>query len=110
MLELHGLSKRYGDVVALDGLSFAVPGGQLFGFVGTNGAGKTTAMRIVLGVLDADAGSVSWQGRRVDAATRRRFGYMPEERRPGRRCATAGRRSAPGRRSRWWPGGSSSSG
>src|SRR5215207_1292243 len=52
----------------------------MFGFVGPNGAGKTTAMRIALGVLEADRGEVRWQGRRVDAAARRRFGYMPEER------------------------------
>jgi ABC-2 type transport system ATP-binding protein len=80
VLELEGLSKRYGDVVALDGLSFTVQPGQMFGFVGTNGAGKTTAMRIVLGVLEPDAGNVRWQGQTVDAAIRRRFGYMPEER------------------------------
>jgi ABC-2 type transport system ATP-binding protein len=80
VLELEGLSKRYGDVVALDGLSFTVEPGQMFGFVGTNGAGKTTAMRIVLGVLEPDAGEVRWQGRPVNAAVRRRFGYMPEER------------------------------
>ena len=67
MLELEGLSKRYGAVVALDGLSFTVQPGQMFGFVGTNGAGKTTAMRIVLGVLEPDAGQVRWQGRPLDA-------------------------------------------
>jgi ABC-2 type transport system ATP-binding protein len=50
------------------------------GFVGPNGAGKTTAMRIALGVLRTDAGEVRWLGRPVDAETRRRFGYMPEER------------------------------
>jgi ABC-2 type transport system ATP-binding protein len=52
----------------------------VFGFVGPNGAGKTTAMRIVLGVLRPDAGAVRWRGAPVDAAIRRRFGYMPEER------------------------------
>jgi ABC-2 type transport system ATP-binding protein len=72
--------RRYGDVVALDGLSFTVEPGQLFGFVGPNGAGKTTTMRIVLGVLDADRGSVRWRGRRSTAARAPRFGYMPEER------------------------------
>ena len=56
VLELDGLTRRYGDVVALDGLTFSVSPGQVFGFVGPNGAGKTTAMRIVLGVLSADAG------------------------------------------------------
>jgi ABC-2 type transport system ATP-binding protein len=49
VLELRGLTRRYGDVVALDDLSFTVAEGQMFGFVGPNGAGKTTAMRIVLG-------------------------------------------------------------
>jgi ABC-2 type transport system ATP-binding protein len=48
--------------------------------VGPNGAGKTTAMRIALGVLEPDGGAVRWKGRPLDAATRARFGYMPEER------------------------------
>jgi len=80
VLELRDLARRYGDVVALDGISFTVERGQMFGFVGPNGAGKTTTMRIVLGVLAPDRGTVSWQGRPVDLATRVRFGYMPEER------------------------------
>jgi ABC-2 type transport system ATP-binding protein len=80
VLVLDGLSKRYGEVVALDDVSFAVGAGRLLGFVGPNGAGKTTAMRIVLGVLAPDAGAVSWRGAPVDTATRARFGYMPEER------------------------------
>jgi ABC-2 type transport system ATP-binding protein len=80
VLELKGLTRRYGDVVALDDLSFAVAEGQMFGFVGPNGAGKTTAMRIVLGVLEADAGQVFWRGSPIDEHTRRRTGYMPEER------------------------------
>jgi ABC-type multidrug transport system ATPase subunit len=49
VLELQGLTHRYGDLVALDDLSFTVAEGQMFGFVGPNGAGKTTAMRIILG-------------------------------------------------------------
>jgi ABC-2 type transport system ATP-binding protein len=80
VLELKGLTRRYGDLVALDDLSFTVAEGQMFGFVGPNGAGKTTAMRIVLGVLEPDRGEVRWRGRPVDIETRRRFGYMPEER------------------------------
>ena len=80
MLELIGLTRRFGNVVALDDVSFAVAPGEMVGFVGPNGAGKTTAMRIVLGVLQADAGDVRWRGRPVDAQMRRRFGYMPEER------------------------------
>jgi ABC-2 type transport system ATP-binding protein len=80
VLELTDLSRRFGDVVALDGVSLVVPEGELVGFVGPNGAGKTTAMRIALGVLEPDAGDVRWRGRPVDAEARRRFGYMPEER------------------------------
>jgi ABC-2 type transport system ATP-binding protein len=79
MLELKGLTRRYGELVALDDLSFTVAEGQMFGFVGPNGASKTTAMRIILGVLAPDAGEVRWRGRPVDAETRRRFGYMPED-------------------------------
>jgi ABC-2 type transport system ATP-binding protein len=80
VLDLIDLTRRFGDVVALDDVSFSVPGGEMVGFVGPNGAGKTTAMRIVLGVLQADSGEVRWRGKRVDTAVRRRFGYMPEER------------------------------
>jgi ABC-2 type transport system ATP-binding protein len=80
VLDLVGLVRRFGDVVALDGVSFSVPPGEIVGFVGPNGAGKTTTMRIALGVLDPDAGSVLWRGRPLDAEARRRFGYMPEER------------------------------
>jgi ABC-type uncharacterized transport system ATPase subunit len=79
-LELDRISKRYGDVVALDGLSLEVPAGDLFGFVGRNGAGKTTAMRIVVGVLTADAGEVRFGGTALTAEVRRQVGYMPDER------------------------------
>lgn len=80
MLELNDLSRRYGSVVALDGLTFSVKPGQLMGFVGPNGAGKTTAMRIVLGLLEADRGKVHWSGAPITEAVRHDFGYMPEER------------------------------
>jgi ABC-2 type transport system ATP-binding protein len=79
-LELIDLRRRFGDVVALDGVSLRVDEGSVVGFVGPNGAGKTTAMRIALGVLAADAGEVRWRGRPVDGPARRRFGYIPEER------------------------------
>jgi ABC-2 type transport system ATP-binding protein len=80
MLELDGLSRRFGDVIALDDLSFTVPTGQVFGFLGPNGAGKTTAMRAVFELIGLDAGVVRWQGVPVTSKDRRRFGYMPEER------------------------------
>lgn len=79
-LEIDGISKRYGDVVALREMTFDVRAGEMFGFVGSNGAGKTTTMRIVLGVLAADAGEVRWNGAPITLDTRRRIGYMPEER------------------------------
>ncbi|MEO8291607.1 MAG: ATP-binding cassette domain-containing protein [Actinomycetota bacterium] len=80
MLELIDLARSFDGTVALDGVSFSVARGRIVGFVGRNGAGKTTAMRIALGVLEADRGEVWWKGRPADAAARRRFGYMPEER------------------------------
>jgi ABC-2 type transport system ATP-binding protein len=80
VLRLDGLSRRYGDVRALDDLSFSVPAGQVMGFLGPNGAGKTTAMRAIFGLTDLDAGSVWWRDRPVGYDERRLFGYMPEER------------------------------
>jgi ABC-2 type transport system ATP-binding protein len=79
-LVLDSLSKRFGTVQALDGISFTVEPGQVFGFLGANGAGKTTAMRIVLEILRADSGTVTWRGRPTHAVPRRTWGYLPEER------------------------------
>jgi ABC-2 type transport system ATP-binding protein len=76
-LDIQGVSKRYGDVVALQDLSLTVQPGELFGFVGSNGSGKTTTMRIALGVLAADSGQVLLSGRPIDLDARRRIGYMP---------------------------------
>ena len=80
MLELDGITKRYGDRRVLDDVSFGVSPGRLTGFVGGNGAGKTTTMRIALGVLAKDGGTVALNGAPLTTADRRRFGYMPEER------------------------------
>jgi ABC-2 type transport system ATP-binding protein len=80
VLELQGLTRRYGDLVALDDLSFTVAEDQMFGFVGPNGAGKTTAMRIILGVLAPDAGEVRWRGQPMNDEIRKHIGYLPEER------------------------------
>src|SRR5262245_3995786 len=79
-LALVGLRRRFGDVVAVDGLSFSVPTGRLYGFVGRNGAGKTTTMRIICGLLATGDGTVTWRGEAIDARVRDRIGYMPEER------------------------------
>ena len=79
-LELLGLTKSFGTVRALRDMSLTVREGEIYGFVGSNGAGKTTAMRITLGVLSPDAGEVRYAGRPLDQVVRARVGYMPEER------------------------------
>jgi ABC-2 type transport system ATP-binding protein len=80
MLSVAGLTRRFGDHLALDDVSFDVVPGRMTGFVGANGAGKTTTMRIILGVLAPSAGAVEWNGRLLTQEVRRDFGYMPEER------------------------------
>src|SRR4051812_47032884 len=83
-LVLDRLVKRFGSgssiVTALDGVSFSVEPGQVFGFLGANGAGKTTTMRIILDIIRADAGTVTWNGIASSEAPRRTWGYLPEER------------------------------
>jgi ABC-2 type transport system ATP-binding protein len=79
-LVVENISKRFGTVAALDGASFSVEPGRIFGLLGANGAGKTTCMRIVLDILLPDSGSVTWQGRRNSELPRRTWGYLPEER------------------------------
>jgi ABC-2 type transport system ATP-binding protein len=80
VLDVLDLRHRFGDLLALDGVTFAVGEGELVGLVGRNGAGKTTAMRAIMGILQPDAGHVRWDGRPIGADERLRFGYMPEER------------------------------
>ena len=73
------LTKRFGDTVALAGLSMTVPRGEVFGFLGPNGAGKTTAVKLLLGLLAPTAGEAWVLGQRIgDLQTRRRIGYLPE--------------------------------
>jgi ABC-2 type transport system ATP-binding protein len=79
-LVVDRLTKRFGRVVALDSASFTVEPGRVFGLLGANGAGKTTCMRIVLDILRADSGSVTWDGRANTDLPRRTWGYLPEER------------------------------
>jgi len=79
-LVVDSVTKRFGDVVALDNASFSVEPGRIFGLLGANGAGKTTCMRIVLDILRADSGSVTWNGTVNTDLPRRTWGYLPEER------------------------------
>lgn len=80
MLELNNLNRSFGTTKVLRDVSFTVDGGRMTGFVGANGSGKTTTMRIILGVLSSDSGTVTRDGHPLEAVDRRRFGYMPEER------------------------------
>ena len=79
-LRLEMLHKRFGQQVALEGLTLHVPRGSLVGFLGPNGAGKTTAMRSVMGMVSPDSGTITWDGAPVGDKERRRVGYMPQER------------------------------
>lgn len=80
MLQITGLHKRYGDVVAVDGATLRVPAGKIVGFVGPNGAGKSTTMRSIFGLVRPDAGTITWNGSPLGPDTLGRFGYMPEQR------------------------------
>ena len=79
-LAVRGLRKRFGDVVALDGVDLRVRPGQLVGFLGPNGAGKTTTMRAIMRLVSTDGGTITYGGRPVGERQRRRIGYMPQER------------------------------
>jgi ABC-2 type transport system ATP-binding protein len=79
-LEIIDVTKRFGEIAALDHLSLEVRPGRVLGFLGPNGAGKTTTMRAIFGLVDVDDGEVLWNGQPIGLAQRLRFGYMPEER------------------------------
>jgi ABC-2 type transport system ATP-binding protein len=81
MISVEGVSKRYGPVVAVDGISFEIDRGEVVGFLGPNGAGKTTTMRMLTGTLQPDAGEVRYDGRPIGEdlkAAKARVGYLPE--------------------------------
>ncbi|MCP5153204.1 MAG: ATP-binding cassette domain-containing protein [Ectothiorhodospiraceae bacterium] len=81
MIEIRDLTKRFGPVVAVDGVSFEVERGEVLGFLGPNGAGKSTTMKMVTGFLAPDAGSVTVGGDDIASspiAVKRRIGYLPE--------------------------------
>jgi len=80
VLSIEGLRKTYGDVVALDDCTFRAEPGRMLGFLGPNGAGKTTAMRAVFGLVEQDAGTITWRDAPIGFEQRQRFGYMPETR------------------------------
>jgi ABC-2 type transport system ATP-binding protein len=81
MIEVANLSKRYGDLAAVQDISFTATPGEILGFLGPNGAGKTTTLRVITGFLPATTGTVRVCGFDVfaqSAEVRRRIGYLPE--------------------------------
>jgi ABC-2 type transport system ATP-binding protein len=81
MIDVRNLTKRYGDLVAVDQVSFTAHKGEIVGFLGPNGAGKTTTMRIITGFLPATSGTATVEGFDIfdDAhEVRKRIGYLPE--------------------------------
>jgi ABC-2 type transport system ATP-binding protein len=80
VLEVEGLSKSFGDKLAVNNLSFTVGRGELFGLLGPNGAGKTTTIRTVLDLIKPDTGKISVLGSQMSPAIAPKIGYLPEER------------------------------
>jgi ABC-2 type transport system ATP-binding protein len=82
IIRLEGLRRKFGKVLALDGLSLSVREGEVFGFLGRNGAGKTTTLRMLTGILLPDSGEIHLLGQRVKRVTptmKRRIGYVSQE-------------------------------
>jgi ABC-2 type transport system ATP-binding protein len=81
MIEVRNLTKRYGDLTAVDHVTFTAKQGEIVGFLGPNGAGKTTTMRIITGFLPATSGTVKVEGFDIfddSHEVRKRIGYLPE--------------------------------
>lgn len=78
-LDVSSVVKKFGKKTAVNHISFKIEEPGVFGLLGTNGAGKTTIIRMILGILEKDGGSIEWNGRPVTRETVK-FGYLPEER------------------------------
>ncbi len=79
-LELKNITKRFGKFTAVDNLSLRIPQGEVFGFLGANGAGKTTSFRMILGLLEPTDGQITWDDQKIDYSKSSIIGYLPEER------------------------------
>jgi ABC-2 type transport system ATP-binding protein len=79
-LEIHGLTKSFGDIKAVSNASFDIPEGSIFGLIGRNGAGKTTIMRMMMNVYLPDSGEILIRGKKAGQEFRNSVGYLPEER------------------------------
>jgi ABC-2 type transport system ATP-binding protein len=79
-IELETITKTFGKHIAVDGLSLSVPEGSVYGFIGPNGSGKTTTLRMIMNIIPADSGKIMVLGSPLSSSTTDRIGYMPEER------------------------------
>ena len=79
-IAIEGVTKRFGSVVAVDGLDLEVPRGSLYGFIGPNGSGKSTTLRMIMHILLPDQGEVEVLGQRDTRAAHDRVSYLPEDR------------------------------
>jgi len=79
-VEVASVTKTFGPVIAVDDLSFTVPAGSIYGFIGPNGSGKTTTIRMLLHIIEADRGAIRVFGETLHSACTDRIGYVPEER------------------------------
>jgi ABC-2 type transport system ATP-binding protein len=79
-IRLTDVTKRFNGVAAVDRLTLAVPGGSIYGFIGPNGSGKTTTLRMIMHILLPDEGSIAVLGSGASTAARDRVSYLPEER------------------------------
>jgi ABC-2 type transport system ATP-binding protein len=80
VLKIDNVTKRFGQFSAVSDLSLTIPEREIFGLLGANGAGKTTTFRMILGLLDANEGNISWDGKVINYSTSHLIGYLPEER------------------------------
>ena len=79
-VQIRDITKTFGAVTAVDGLSLDVPAGSVYGFIGPNGSGKTTTLRMIMNILYPDSGSIRVLGEERHGASVDRIGYLPEER------------------------------
>jgi ABC-2 type transport system ATP-binding protein len=80
IIELSGITKTYGSVVAVDNLSLKVPKGSIYGFIGPNGSGKTTSIRMIMKIMYPDTGKIMIKGQEHNSKRLRNVGYLPEDR------------------------------
>src|SRR5690625_6809490 len=79
-LKLEHVTKRFGTFTAVDDLSLEIPEHAIFGFLGANGAGKTTSFRMILNLIDPTSGTITWKGEPINYSRTDEIGYLPEER------------------------------